>query len=102
MSTNPIYPIVVVSETSSVSDFEYYNSHVFSEDMKETVMGTSFPITVKYYDTYNTTGLDIITPSGVTNGVSIALEGTSSLTYMSKGYELYMGDVDSTGKKMLF
>nr|DAK03647.1 MAG TPA: hypothetical protein [Bacteriophage sp.] len=30
------------------------------------------------------------------------MQGTSSLSYNAKNFEIYMGDVDQTGKKMLF
>ena len=65
-------------------------------------MSKTFPVKITYTDQNGK--VIISTPSGVNveNGVSIGLQGTSSLSYNAKNFELYMGDVDATGKKMLF
>ena len=65
-------------------------------------MSKKFPVKITYTD--QTGRILISTPSGVNvdNGVSIGLQGTSSLSYNAKNFEIYMGDADATGKKMLF
>lgn len=96
------YPIVLVSETSASSNFEDYTQYIYDEGNKDVIMSAKFPVNIKYHDKLNTTGLDITTQNGATEGPSISLQGTSSLTYNSKGYELYMGDADENGNKLLF
>lgn len=100
-NTTP-YPIVLVSETSAESNFEDYTQYIYDEGNKDVVMAAKFPVAIKYHDKLNTTGLDITTQNGAAEGPSISLQGTSSLTYTSKGYELYMGDADEHGNKLLF
>lgn len=100
-NTTP-YPIVLISETSASSNFEDYTKYIYDEGNKEVIMSAKFPITIKYHDKLNTTGLDIATQNGASEGPSISLQGTSSLTYNSKNYELYLGDADESGNKLLF
>lgn len=103
MEINTPYPIVLVEETSnSPTLFEPYSTAIFSASEKETVMGKTFPVKITYTDSKGK--VVILTPSGVTteNGVRIGLQGTSSLSYNSKNYEIYMGHADDTGKNLLF
>lgn len=103
MEINTPYPIVLVEETSnSPTLFEPYSTAIFSASDKVEVMGTKFPCKITYMDSKGR--VVISTPSGVSenNGVTISLQGTSSLSYNAKNFEIYMGDVDQTGKKMLF
>lgn len=103
MEINTPYPIVLVEETSnSPTLFEPYSTAIFSASDKVEVMGKKFPVKITYQDSKGK--VVISTPSGVSkgNGVSISLQGTSSLSYNAKNFEIYMGDVDQTGKKMLF
>ena len=103
MEINTPYPIVLVEETSnSPTLFEPYSTAIFSASDKVEVMGTKFPVKITYQDSKGK--VVISTPSGVSegNGVTIGLQGTSSLSYNAKNFEIYMGDVDQTGKKMLF
>lgn len=103
MEINTPYPIVLVEETSnSPTLFEPYSTAIFSASDKIEVMGTKFPCKITYMDSKGR--VVISTPSGVSenNGVAISLQGTSSLSYNAKNFEIYMGDVDQTGKKMLF
>lgn len=103
MEINTPYPIVLVEETSnSPTLFEPYSTAIFSAADKVEVMGKKFPVKITYQDSKGK--VVISTPSGVSegNGVSIGLQGTSSLSYNAKNFEIYMGDVDQTGKKMLF
>ncbi len=103
MEINTPYPIVLVEETSnSPTLFEPYSTAIFSASDKVEVMGTKFPVKITYQDSKGK--VVISTPSGVSenNGVAIGLQGTSSLSYNAKNFEIYMGDVDQTGKKMLF
>lgn len=102
MAVTTPYPVVLITETSPTSKFEEYTQYVYEEGNKAEIMANTFPVSIKYHDKYNTSGLDIVTPAGATEGVRIGLQGTSSLTYTSKNYELYLGDVDNTGKKLLF
>ena len=103
MNVNTPYPLVLIEETSSSSTlFEAYSTAIFSASEKETIMSKKFPVKITYTD--QTGRILISTPSGVNvdNGVSIGLQGTSSLSYNAKNFEIYMGDADATGKKMLF
>ena len=103
MNVNTPYPLVLIEETSSSSTlFEAYSTAIFSASEKETIMSKKFPVKITYTD--QTGRVLISTPSGVNvdNGVSIGLQGTSSLSYNAKNFEIYMGDADATGKKMLF
>lgn len=103
IEVNTPYPIVLVEETSnSPTLFEPYSTAIFSASDKVEVMGKKFPIKMTYID--NKGKVTIITPNGVSeaNGVTIGLQGTSSLSYNAKNFEIYMGHVDQTGKNMLF
>lgn len=103
MEINTPYPIVLVEETSnSPTLFEPYSTAIFSASDKVEVMGKKFPVKITYQDSKGKVVIN--TPSGVSenNGVTIGLQGTSSLSYNAKNFEIYMGDVDQTGKKMLF
>ena len=97
------YPLVLIEETSaSPTLFEAYSTAIFSASEKESIMGAQFPVKITYTDT--TGRADIITPQGVnsSNGVRIGLQGTSSLSYNAKNFEIYMGDKDEAGNKLLF
>ena len=103
MEINTPYPVVLVEETSnSPTLFEPYSTAIFSASDKVEVMGKKFPVKITYQDSKGK--VVITTPSGVSenNGVSIGLQGTSSLSYNAKNFEIYMGDLDQTGKKNLF
>lgn len=102
MEIDTPYPILLLTETSTSSRFEEYAQYIYEEGNKEAIMAETFPVNIKYHDKYNTSGLDIVTPDGALEGVRVGLQGTSSLTYTSKNFELYLGDVDNTGKKLLF
>lgn len=92
------YPIVVINQTSSDSNFLGITEAKFNEDLKETVMASRFPITMDYYTMGNATPIRIDNPVGT--GMSIGIQGTSSLRYNSKNYEIYMGQ-DDEGKDVL-
>lgn len=101
MSENTPYPILLIEEdTNSPTMFEIYSSAVFSTTEKGNIMDTKFPVKLTYMDKNGT--VVIKTPAGVTNGVCISLQGTSSLSYVSKNFELYLGNLDANGKKLLF
>lgn len=97
------YPLVLIEETSTAStEFEAYSTATFSSSDKDTVMNARFPCKITFT---NSIGSAVIEkPSSVSdvNGVKVGLQGTSSLSYNSKNYEIYMGDMDDTGKKLLF
>ena len=92
------YPIVVVNQLTSDSNFLGITESKFNEDLKEVVMASRFPINIDYYTMGNTTPIRIANTLG--NGMSIGIQGTSSLRYNSKNYEIYMGQDDS-GKDVL-
>ena len=92
------YPIVVVNQLTSDSDFLGITEAKFNEDLKETVMASRFPINIDYYTMGNTTPTRIDNTVGT--GMSIGIQGTSSLRYNSKNYEIYMGQ-DDEGKDVL-
>lgn len=103
MSINTPYPIVLVEETSnSPTLFEPYSTAIFSASDKVEVMGKKFPVKITYQDKRGKTVIS--TPSGVSDldGVTIGLQGTSSLSYNAKNFELYMGHMNSTSKQLLF
>lgn len=95
------YRIVVVEETSSSSsDFiDYVNkSYSFStEDQKEAILDKKYPCAIKYYDydktSYNDPSITIINDG--TGGISptIGIQGTSSLTYNGKNFEINYGSI---------
>lgn len=100
---NTPYPIVLIEETSnSPTLFEPYSTAIFSASDKVEVMDKKFPIKVTYMDSKGK--IVITTPNGVSenNGVTIGLQGTSSLSYNAKNFEIYMGHADQTGKNLLF
>ena len=103
MEINTPYPLVLIEETSSSStNFEAYSTAVFSPNDKEAIMGSKFPCKITFR---NSVGTAIIsTPAGVSaeNGVRVGIQGTSSLSYNAKNNEIYLGDMDTTGKKQLF
>lgn len=103
MEVNTPYPVVLVEETSnSPTLFEPYSTAIFSAADKVEIMDKKFPCKITYQDAKGK--VVISTPSGVSdsNGVSIGLQGTSSLSYNAKNFEIYMGDIDESGKKQLF
>lgn len=103
MSQSTPYPLLFIEETSvSTTNLEAYSNAVFPASDKEVIMGSKFPCKITFKSEIGTTVIE--TPNGVdsTNGVSIGLQGTSSLSYNAKNYELYLGNMDSTGKKLLF
>ena len=104
MEVNTPYPIVMIRETStSPTNFKAYSTATFTEEDKEKVMNATFGCKVTFSNRFGEE--TISTPSnGVSeiNGVRIGLQGTSSLSYNAKNFELYMGDMDETGKKQLF
>lgn len=92
------YPIVVVNQLNADSNFLGITESKFNEDLKETVMASRFAINIDYYTMGNTTPIRIANNLG--NGMSIGIQGTSSLRYNSKNYEIYMGQ-DDEGKDVL-
>lgn len=103
MEVNTPYSICKVEETSATTtEFKQYTSAIYSADKKDEIMSKTFPCKFTFINTLGT--CLVSTPSGVSsdNGVSIGLQGTSSLSYMSKNFELYCGDSDTSGTKQLF
>ena len=92
------YPIVVVNQLEADSNFLGITESKFNEDLKETVMNSRFSINIDYYTMGNQTPTRIQNQSGT--GMSIGIQGTSSLRYNSKNYEIYMGQ-DDMGKDVL-
>lgn len=92
------YPIVVINQLTSDSNFLGITESKFNEDLKETVMASRFPINIDYYTMGNSSPVRIANSLG--NGMSIGIQGTSSLRYNSKNYEIYMGQ-DDEGKDVL-
>lgn len=88
------YPIVVVNQLTSDSNFLGITESKFNEDLKETVMASRFPINIDYYTMGNATPTRIDNTIGT--GMTIGIQGTSSLRYNSKNYEIYMGKMGDT------
>ena len=103
MEINTPYPIVMVRETSnSPTDFKAFSTAIFSAEEKEEIMSRVFPCEISFKNKLGDTLIK--TPEGVSaaNGVRIGLQGTSSLSYNAKNFELYMGNMDEVGKPLLF
>lgn len=103
MEINTPYPIVMVRETSnSPTDFKAFSTAIFSAEEKEEIMSRVFPCEIIFKNRLGETLVK--TPEGVSaaNGVRIGLQGTSSLSYNAKNFELYMGNMDEAGKPLLF
>lgn len=103
MEINTPYPIVMVRETSnSPTNFKAFSTAIFTAEERHDIMDKTFPCEITFK---NKLGEALInTPNGVSSsdGVRIGLQGTSSLSYNSKNFELYMGDKDPSGKQQLF
>jgi hypothetical protein len=103
MEVNTPYPIVMIRESSSSStNFKAFSTAIFSSEQKEEIMSQTFPCEITFK---NKLGEVLIkTPDGVSasNGVRIGLQGTSSLSYNAKNFELYMGHMNAEGKDLLF
>lgn len=98
------YPIVVINETAATSNFQRYSTATWTEG--DGVQKETFPCTIQYYNqlTGGSNPCIISTPDGVSaeNGPRIGLQGTSSLTYNAKNFELYMGKMNEQGDDRLF
>ena len=96
------YPVILIKENSLVStDFKKLSTAVFPETDKEKIMGRRFNCTIEYV---SEEGKETITTAdGVPNslGVKVGLQGTSSLSYSSKNYEIYLGEM-ADGRPQLF
>ncbi len=103
MEVNTPYPIVMIRESSSSStNFKAFSTAIFSSDQKEEIMSQTFPCEITFK---NKLGEVLIkTPDGVaaSDGVRVGLQGTSSLSYNAKNFELYMGHMNAEGKDLLF
>lgn len=103
MEMNTPYPIVMVRETSnSPTDFKAFSTAIFTSEERHDIMDKTFPCEITFK---NKLGEVLInTPDGVasSDGVRVGLQGTSSLSYNSKNFELYIGNKDSSGKHQLF
>ena len=97
------YPIVLIEETSKEPTlFQAYSTAVFSAGEKESIMSAQFPIKITYTDVTGTANIQKPVGVALEKGVRIGLQGTSSLSYNSKNYELYIGDKNGAGDKLLF
>lgn len=103
MEVNTPYPIVMIRESSnSPTKFKAYSTAIFSADQKHEIMAELAPCEITFK---NKLGEAVIsTPLGVDadKGVRIGLQGTSSLSYNAKNFEIYMGDMNAAGKPQLF
>lgn len=104
ISNGTPYPLVLIKETSSNNTlFERYSSAIWGDAAnKDEIINTTFPCSITY--TTKNGECTVSTPSGVdaNKGTRIGLQGTSSLSYNSKNYEIYMGDMDEAGTPLLF
>ena len=104
MEINTPYPVVLIEETASRDTyslpFEAASTAIFSAADKFKV--EEYYCKITYQDSKGKA--IIVTPSGVADpqGVRVKLQGTSSLSYNAKNYEIIVGDMDDTGKKLLF
>ena len=103
IETSTPYPIVMIRESAnSATDFKAFSTAIFSADQKGEIMDETFPCEIIFK---NKLGESLIrTPDGVSasEGVRIGLQGTSSLSYNAKNFELYMGNMNAAGKPLLF
>ena len=92
------YPIVVINQLTANSNFYGTTQAQFSEDQKAIVTGQEYryPINMDYY----TMGNAVATRISNQERMLISIQGTSSLQFVSKNYEIYMG-ADDTNKPVL-
>lgn len=94
------YPIVVINQLTPNSNFYGTTQAQFSEDQKYIVTGEEYryPINMDYYTMGNSSAIRISNESRM----KISIQGTSSLQFVSKNYEIYMGkDSDINGRDVL-
>ena len=93
------YPVLKLTESSANSLFETYSSHVFTEASKHIVEATKYPITISYTDATGTVDITqtINSDTSVSSaqGPQVTFQGTSTLSNVSKNYEIYMGWMDT-------
>ena len=102
-SFNTVYPVVLIKETATQeTNFKVYSNAIYSTDTKAQVMKAQFPVEIVMTTKYGDTVLK--TPDGIVSdrGVRIGLQGTSSLSYTAKNFELYCGDKNAAGDPLLF
>lgn len=90
------YPIVVINQLTPNSDFFGITQAQFPENQREQVTGENYryPISMDYYTMGSTSAIHISNE----DRMKISIQGTSSLQFVSKNYEIYMGK-DDTGEK---
>ena len=101
MQESTPYPVVLVEEdTLAPSNFKAYSTATWATDAD--IMDKTFPAKITFNNELGSA--TISTPSGVaaTDGVRIGLQGTSSLSYNAKNFELYLGHMNEEGKDLLF
>lgn len=92
------YPIVVINQKSDDANFFGITQAQFSEDQKAIITSEDYryPIYIDYYTMGNATATRIEN----SDRMKISIQGTSSLQFFSKNYEIYMG-TDEEGKDVL-
>lgn len=102
------YPLIFVKEISSgTTDFKNHSRAIFDADSKDDVMGPEhrYPCSVRYINKLGVESIIQTQPNvAPERGVRIGIQGTSSLSYNSKNYQLYLGDMDGSAspKQHLF
>lgn len=93
------YDMVYISETStSGSDFEQYTRALWGDSAdKESILSKNWPCQIQFLNTAGqSTTISQVT--GAKSGPTIALQGTSTLSYNSKNYEITCGYIDEAGE----
>jgi hypothetical protein len=87
------YDIVLITETStSGSDFEQYTRALWGDSAnKEDILSKTWPCKIDYLNTVGKSCTIQKVTGSYGDGPTIALEGTSSLSYNSKNFELNYG-----------
>lgn len=95
------YPIVYLQETSISSSFESDCGAVWGEG-DSNILNNQHPVVIDITNSYGTCRIEKpLSVGDVSKGPRVAIQGTSSLSYMSKNLELYMGSMDEQGTPML-
>ena len=98
------YDMVLITETESGTSFEDYSRAIWSgssDEIKSEVMKATFNCKIDFLSSDNKS-VTIQQPIGSTLGPKVGLQGTSSLGYNSKNYEIYLGTSDASGTPLLF
>ena len=82
--------LVVVNMTDQNDEFYKYNQAVFDQGDRSEIMDYKWNCTLTFYKSGVDSGITITAPDGYSS-IQISLQGTSSLGYPIKNFEIYTG-----------